>query len=117
MRRLREPLIVAWLALVACACESAETGLLSNLPLGAAITPPRRPLRRCPPEMVDVRGRFCIDRYEATLVEPKSGRAVSPYYNPSRKLALRDHRDWTRRAERVGPLSARKLPLPELPAW
>jgi len=43
---------------------------------------------RCPAEMVDVRGRFCIDRYEASLVDLALGRAISPYFAPSRGDAL-----------------------------
>jgi len=42
----------------------------------------------CPADMVLVRGAFCIDRYEVTLVEVTSGRPLSPHYPPSR--------DWTR---------------------
>lgn len=60
---------------------------------------------------------FCIDRWEMSLVEPKSGRRVSPYYHPSRALALRDQREWEHQRGRVGPWSARQLALPELPAW
>ncbi len=37
----------------------------------------------CPPEMVSVRGQFCIDRYEASAVDERE-RALSPYYPPSR---------------------------------
>jgi formylglycine-generating enzyme len=36
----------------------------------------------CPPEMVSVRGQFCIDRYEASAVDGRE-RALSPYYPPS----------------------------------
>jgi formylglycine-generating enzyme len=36
----------------------------------------------CPPEMVSIRGQFCIDRYEASLVDARD-RALSPYYAPS----------------------------------
>ena len=42
------------------------------------------PSSRCPSEMVDVRGRFCIDRYEAALVDQRQGRRLSPYYHPTR---------------------------------
>jgi hypothetical protein len=28
----------------------------------------------CPAEMVDIAGRFCVDRWEVSLIEPKSGR-------------------------------------------
>ena len=36
----------------------------------------------CPPEMVSIRGQFCIDRYEASAVDA-SERVLSPYYPPS----------------------------------
>jgi hypothetical protein len=36
----------------------------------------------CPPEMVAIRGQFCIDRFEASLVDAHE-RALSPYYPPS----------------------------------
>lgn len=36
----------------------------------------------CPVEMVSIRGQFCIDRYEASLVDAHE-RALSPYYPPS----------------------------------
>src|SRR5262245_37295215 len=34
---------------------------------------------RCPADMVDVRGRFCIDRFEATLSDLGTGRLLSPF--------------------------------------
>ena len=36
----------------------------------------------CAPEMVSIRGQFCIDRYEASVVDARE-RALSPYYPPS----------------------------------
>lgn len=36
----------------------------------------------CPPDMVDIRGRFCIDRYEVSLVDVRTGRDLSPHYPP-----------------------------------
>jgi formylglycine-generating enzyme required for sulfatase activity len=53
---------------------------------------------RCPAEMVDVRGRFCIDRYEATLVDQKEGRRLSPYYHPTRAQTAASFKDWSRSA-------------------
>ena len=62
-------------------------GLLGPLPTSA----------RCPPEMVDVRGRFCIDRYEASLVDAKAGRRLSPYYHPTRAQTAASFKDWSQR--------------------
>ncbi|MDP9151186.1 MAG: SUMF1/EgtB/PvdO family nonheme iron enzyme [Myxococcota bacterium] len=45
---------------------------------------PRRPNGGCPPEMARVDGRFCIDRYEASLVQSVDGslEAWSPFTPP-----------------------------------
>jgi len=51
---------------------------------------------RCPAEMVDVRGRFCIDRYEVMLVDLQQGRRLSPYYHPTRAQTAASFRDWSR---------------------
>ena len=51
---------------------------------------------RCPAEMVDVRGRFCIDRYEVTLVDQRQGRRLSPYYHPTRAQTAASFKDWSR---------------------
>ncbi|HEY4106375.1 MAG TPA: SUMF1/EgtB/PvdO family nonheme iron enzyme [Polyangiaceae bacterium] len=65
---------------------------------------PGAPSARCPPEMVDVRGRFCIDRYEDTLTDVKAGRRISPYYHPTRAQASSSFKEWTSRArgEKLG---------------
>ncbi len=49
---------------------------------------------RCPPEMVNVAGKFCIDRWEASVVDADSGRPLSPYYPPNPRLANMMHRRW-----------------------
>lgn len=97
-----------------------------------AQTPPMRPLssrpgppparepeaaRRCPSEMVDVAGRFCIDRWEIALVDARSGRSLSPYYHSSPILSRRDRREWEKKAPETGPEAARHIPLPGLPEW
>jgi len=69
----------------------------------------------CPKEMVAVRG-FCIDRWEVSLVDDSSGEGLSPYYPPEPRL-LRAARDyWLIARLEVGDESARRMPLPELPA-
>ena len=57
------------------------------------------PSSRCPAEMVDVRGRFCIDRYEVMLVDQRLGRRLSPYYHPTRAQTAASLKDWTRSAQ------------------
>jgi len=49
--------------------------------------------------MVDVRGRFCIDRYEASLVDAKLGRRLSPFYHPTRAQTSASFQDWSRRTQ------------------
>ena len=58
--------------------------------------------------MVDVQGRFCIDRYEVMLVDRGQGRRLSPYYHPTRAQTAASFKDWSRSAPKQG-LSA---PLP-----
>jgi formylglycine-generating enzyme len=74
----------------------------SGAPLGSG---------RCAPEMVDVAGRFCIDRFEATLVDARLGRPISPYFAPSRAEALGALRMFEDRRPAGAP------PFPLLPPW
>ena len=48
----------------------------------------------CPSDMVLVAGKFCIDRYEAS-VSDGGGRTLSPYYPPDPLSAQRHWRRWT----------------------
>jgi formylglycine-generating enzyme len=66
---------------------------------------------RCLPDMVDVGGRYCIDRFEASLVDARLGRPISPYFAPSRAEALGALRAF----EDMRPASAPPFPL--LPPW
>lgn len=72
---------------------------------------------RCPPEMVSVEGRFCIDRWEGTLVDAAHARVASPYYPPSRQGAVRAWERWRTRRNEVGNARARAMPLPGLEHW
>jgi hypothetical protein len=63
----------------------------------------------CPPEMVSIRGQFCIDRYEASLVDARE-RPLSPYYPPSRDELL--HVLGTFRSVTPPGRRAPALPLP-----
>jgi formylglycine-generating enzyme required for sulfatase activity len=70
---------------------------------------PGMPSTRCPSEMVDVRGRFCIDRYEVTLVDQKQGRRLSPYYHPTRAQTATSYKEWSHVAQ------GQKLAVPAPP--
>ncbi|MBI5208732.1 MAG: hypothetical protein HY927_02015 [Elusimicrobia bacterium] len=56
---------------------------MNALPLGVllALASPAR--AGCPEGMADVGSAFCIDRYEATVVERDTRQPVSPYYTPN----------------------------------
>jgi formylglycine-generating enzyme len=56
-------------------------GQLQPLPQLLPGAPPA-PDNGCPPDMVSIHGRFCIDRFEASAVDQRE-RALSPYYPPS----------------------------------
>ncbi len=72
--------------------------------------------RRCSADMVDVGGRFCIDRYEVRLFAGQPLRALSPFFSPSRRHAKLAWSVWSKRRHRVGDLHARATLLPPLPA-
>lgn len=50
--------------------------------------------------MVSIAGRFCIDRYEASVVDDLTGRELSPYYPPHKRIAQQIFTLWTERVEK-----------------
>ena len=71
---------------------------------------PRAPGARCPADMVDVRGTFCIDRYEAVLFDARGHRRLSPHYHPTRAQTRVDYDKW----RKVPAVSAN---APEVPSF
>ena len=65
----------------------------------------------CPGDMVDVGGRFCIDRYEASLVDSRLGRGVSPYF-PARRADAIAAFEMFRNARPRDGVDAPELPVP-----
>lgn len=58
-------------------------------PIAGGLLGPARPAPfgaspRCPAEMVAIRGEYCIDRFEITLLDGSSDRQFSPHYHPTR---------------------------------
>jgi sulfatase modifying factor 1 len=88
--------------------DGGDRALVGERPveLGAPLTP-----GRCGADMVDVAGRFCIDRYEASLVDVRLARAISPYFAPERGAA---HRAFDAFLGTTPP-NAPELPRP--PGW
>jgi len=66
--------------------------------------------------MVSVTG-FCIDRYELSTVDRKTGLALSPFYPPHPNLLSSVRDAWVFEKDTLGDEGARAMPLPELPSW
>ncbi len=62
-------------------------------------------------------GPYCIDKWEASLIDKVSGMVLSPYYPPDRKLAAQLADTWEKERLEIGSDEARAFPLPPLPAW
>jgi hypothetical protein len=73
-------------------------------------------VRSCPGDMLRVRD-YCIDRFEISTVDHRTGRALSPFYPPHPRLLEAVLAAWTVERKRVGMAAARELPLPLLPAF
>lgn len=73
----------------------------------------------CPQEMVFVPGPkpFCIDRWEAILVDKNTGNRLSPYYPADRKLAARLAGQWESKRGSVGTDEGKAIAVPPLSAW
>jgi Sulfatase-modifying factor enzyme 1 len=84
-------------------------------PTAATPTPPSATKRSpCAPEMVSIRGAFCIDRFEATLVQAADGAPISPYYPSTPRLTGILLGVWSAGRWTTGDLHARAMPLPPL---
>ncbi len=87
----------------------------------AALAPTVMPTPRCAPDMVrvtpvDARS-FCVDRYEAMLVDSVTNARISPYYAPNRRRATYAAKVWASKRYEVGGAKAKAMALPALPAW
>jgi hypothetical protein len=77
---------------------------------------PTAPASPCPPEMVFVAPRLCVDRFEGALAHRSDGRLLSPDYPPTPNALAGVLADWSTKRERGGDLHARSMPLPPLDA-
>lgn len=71
----------------------------------------------CPPEMVLVQGKLCVDRFEGTIVDGETGRSLAPDFPVTPNLFEIAIGDWATARSRVGGVFARSMPLPFLPEW
>jgi formylglycine-generating enzyme required for sulfatase activity len=85
--------------------------------LAPTALPVQMPGARCPADMVDVAGSFCIDRFEASLVDSATGRTLSPYYHPTRAQTEAAFEHWQREAARTRDKTSRFVPVPAPEPW
>jgi hypothetical protein len=134
MRLFAQLAALAWLS-AACGAVPApaldppspaphEPPVLATSSVAAESTPPAEPpaqgtadaVAPCPVEMVLVAQRFCIDRYEASMIDRATRRPLSPFYPPSRKDMRR-----AIAGQKWGPAALGKEelepPVPLLPEW
>jgi formylglycine-generating enzyme required for sulfatase activity len=67
--------------------------------------------------MVDVQERFCIDRFEASLVDARLSRPLSPFFFPSRERTRSAYDGWQSLRTSLGAPEFRILPIPEPPEF
>ncbi len=71
----------------------------------------------CPGDMVSIAARYCVDRFESTLVDGKTQRVLSPDFPATPNLLEIVLGDWATDRAHWGDAHARAFPLPEVPAW
>ncbi len=73
----------------------------------------------CPSDMVEVGETLCVDRYEVSLVDVTTGRALSPHYPvlPSYDAFLEARKAEAAAFLAKGRGTAANVPLPELPSF
>jgi hypothetical protein len=81
------------------------------------IVAPTPPSLACPSGMMAVGGKFCIDKWEASLVDKRTGMPLSPHYPPDRRVAVQLEETWEKERLEIGSDEARQMPLPPLPKW
>ena len=70
------------------------------------------PTSRCPSDMVPIAARFCVDRFESTLLDARTGEPLSPDYPTTPNLLEHALSEWVTGRERSGDVHARAFPLP-----
>lgn len=116
MRRFAGILIAPLLLSVAVGGAAPRKGLRRAPSAQRAPAAQRVRAGGCPADMLRVRG-FCIDRYEASLVERTTGRALSPWYPPDKKQLTRIREVWLTERRAWGDPGASAMPLPEPPSF
>lgn len=92
----------------------------ASAPSAPRLLPPAEPTgeaSRCPPEMLEVGGAFCVDRFEATLIDVGTGERLSPHYPPSPEATRREYRRWQVARESARTAVGREMAVPAPPEW
>lgn len=98
--------------------RSPEAHVAESVTFGPGATVgPQAGSGRCPSDMVDVAGAFCIDRFEVSLVDAKSGRDLSPHYPPDRGRTSSLFSLWSRKASASRMALGREIPVPTPPSF
>lgn len=79
--------------------------------------PPPPPKIHCPKGMMDVGEKFCVDKWEAQIIDKATHTPLSPYYPPDRKLAIELAATWETERETMGDEKAKAVPIPDLPQF
>lgn len=89
----------------------------SDSPRPALLEILRTPIS-CPPDMVAVAGRVCVDRFETSLVDRTSRRGWSPFFTPDRERAAEVFAFYSGRRELAvsGSLEA-TIAIPPFPSF
>lgn len=95
--------------------DESEPAELLPYPAPPNVQPPRS--GRCPSDMVDVAGMFCIDRYEVSLVDVTQGRRVSPHYPPTHRRSRDLYDRWRRKQAEATTTLGRSLEVPAPPSF
>jgi hypothetical protein len=83
------------------------------VPVPVPAPAPALPLpRSCSPDMVSIAGRFCIDRFEAMIIDARTGDPLSPDFPATPNLLDIVLGEWSTSRERTGNVHARAFPLP-----
>jgi hypothetical protein len=90
---------------------------IASAPPAPSAAPPAAPPLRCPKGMMRVASTFCVDRWEASLVDRVTGMPLSPYYPPDRRTAVQIADTWEHDRLEIGSDEARRMPVPPLPDW
>lgn len=97
-----------------CPPTSSPQTLLMIEDVGREVEPVT--VKSCPPDMVKVGDKLCVDRYEDVLVDEKE-RRFSPYYPPAPADALEIYTYWKANYTLEGTDLGNKTAPPRLPQW